>query len=294
MAYTTVWRGHSRLQRLYLFLKQLLQRANQNDFLGLAAEMAYNFMMAFVPLLIFIVSVFGIISADSGFLTTLLTEIRRIAPPEAFEIISRSLVKVSRESSGSIAAFGLAAALWTSSNGAMVIIKGLNRAYQCGTDRRSFWQQRLVALGLVLGMAVILIVCSNLLVFGGMIADGLNRYFALGTGTLNLINALRWAIGLGALLLITNFIYVVGPDYKNGPAWQRTWTGTFTFVALWGGLSWLFSLYVANMGRYSEVYGPMGAVIILMLWLYLTSVALLVGGQVNALRSERDQQQANR
>lgn len=286
MAHTTVWHGDNPLGRTWSFLKNFWGRIQRNDYLGLAAEMAYHFMLAFVPLLIFLVSLFGIISADSGLLNNMLGYLQRVTPSEAYGIIERSMLLVTRESSGGIALIGLLTALWTSSNGAMVIIKGMNRAYQCDDDDRPFWKKRLVAIELVAGMGIILLVCSNLLVFGGYILDAVNRYLPVEATTLNLINMLRWVVGLGALMLITNYIYAIGPNYKEGPLWKHTWVGTITFILMWGLLSWLFSLYVSNMGRYSEVYGPLGAVVVLMIWLYLTSLVLLIGGEVNAFRNE--------
>jgi membrane protein len=279
------WQGNSRFHDGLDFLKQLFHRVNDDDCGGLAAEMAYNFMLAFVPLLIFMVSMFGLISTDPQVLQNIMQNMHRIVPGEAVGILETSLLNITSDSSGGIAIIGLIGALWSSSNAAMVVIKALNRAYRCTEDKRPFWKQRLVALGIVLGMAVILILCSNLLVFGGMIIDFINTHFGLSRGTESMLHLLRCTIGFGALLVITDLIYVVWPDYKDGPVWKRTWTGAFTFIGLWIILSWLFSLYVANMGQYSQVYGSLGAIVVLMIWLYLTSFVLLIGGEVNAIRS---------
>lgn len=273
------------LHRPFKFLKLLWTKVNEDDCSGMASEMAYNFMLAFVPLLIFMVSIFGMISADPAVLQGMLQNLDRMAPREAMGVIETSLRKITDDSSGGLALVSFLTAMWSSSNAAMVVIKALNRAYRCIEDRRPIWKQRLIALGIVLGMAVIMILCSNLLMFGGMFIDFLNTHFGLSASTETALQLLRWGVALGALLIIVDLIYVIGPDYKNGPAWERTWTGTFTFIALWGGMSYLFSLYVANMGRYSQVYGPLGAIVILMIWLYLTSFMLLIGGEINAIRS---------
>jgi membrane protein len=262
-------------------IKTLFTRIGQDDATGLAAEMAYNFMMALVPLLIFLFSLFGLFGPQSGVFDDLMGDLNRIIPPDAFKLIQDSTRAVIMESSGGLAILSFLGALWTSANGAGVIMKALNRAYKCIEDHRPLWKQKLVAIGIVLGIAVIFLVCSNLIVFGGLLINGLTHWFRLATDTVVVLEALRWLVTAVGIIFISMFIYTVGPDFKHHL--KDTWPGAVTFVVLWIGISWLFSLYVENMGSYGKVYGPMGAIIILMLWLYLSSLVLLVGGELNAL-----------
>lgn len=271
------------------FLKDLWARVGQNDYFGLSAEMAYNWMMAMVPLLIFLFSLFAMTTGQGEGFNHLMENLRRLLPGDAYDLVNGTLQDLTRNSSTGLAIASLVGALWASSNGAMVVIKALDRAYRCTEETRNFIVQRLVALAIVVGMGVILLVCSNLLVFGGVLIDTVERYFSPDGFMVSMLEIVRWVLPLVGLVLVSMFIYAIAPNRKKKGAWKETWPGALTFVSMWVVISYLFSLYVSNMGNYSKVYGPMGAIIILLFWLYLTSFSLLIGGQVNAMRSSCDE-----
>lgn len=274
-------------------LKALWARMNQNDCAGLAAEMAYNWMLALLPILIFMFAVFGMMHTETDLFAQTMDNMRRLVPPDAFNLIQGSLSELTKDSSQGLAIASLMGALWTSSNGAVTIEKGINRAYRCIDKKRGFIQQRLVALAIVVGMALILLVFSNLLVFGDAIIAGIEHYLNPGDGIIAMLGVLRWTIPIAGLLAVSMFIYAIAPDYHEKGAWKKSWPGALTFVVLWIGISVLFSTYVSNMGNYNKVYGPMGAIVILMIWLYLTSYALLIGGEVNAMVNGCDEGSLN-
>jgi len=151
-----------------------------------------------------------------------------------------------------------------------------------------------VAMWIVLGMGFLLFVCANLLVFGEVLFQAIQHLFFLPPEMLDLLGYVRWVIPVLSLIVISAFIYYVAPGYK--PEWprkRRIWRGAMAFVGIWIFVSWLFSLYVNNMGNYSRIYGSMGAVIILMIWMYITSFALIIGGEINAIFSECTEPQSN-
>jgi membrane protein len=275
------------------FLKALLARIGQNDFVGLSAEMAYNWMMALLPLLVFLFTLFGLITGQGDEFRQIMENLRRLVPQEAYMLVVDALEDLTRNSSAELAIAGLLGALWASSNGAMVVIKGLDRAYRCTGENRNFIVQRLVAMGIVLGMGLIMLVGSNVLVFGGMIISAVEARFSPGGLLVLLLEVVRWGLPLVGLLPVSMFIYIITPNRPRRGAWKEVWPGALTFVGLWVIISWLFSLYVSNMANYSKVYGSMGAIVILLFWLYLTSFSLLIGGQVNAIRSGCDEGELN-
>ncbi|HEY9687320.1 MAG TPA: YihY/virulence factor BrkB family protein [Coleofasciculaceae cyanobacterium] len=275
------------------FLKALLARIGQNDFPGLSAEMAYNWMMALLPLLVFLFTLFGLFAGQGDEFHQIMENLRRLVPQDAYALVADTLEDLTSNSSTELAIIGFLGTLWASSNGAMVVIKGLDRAYRCTEENRNVILQRTIALGIVVGMGLILLVGSNLLVFGGMIISVIEARFSPDGLVVFLLEVVRWVLPLAGLIPVSMFIYIITPNRPKRGAWKEVWPGALTFVGLWVIISWLFSLYVSNMANYSKVYGSMGAIVILLFWLYLSSFALLIGGQVNAMRSGCDEGELN-
>jgi membrane protein len=241
-------------------------------------------MLSLVPALIFLLTLFGLFGVQTASFQETMSHLRRFMPADALTLIRNCVYELTSASTGGLAVVSLLGALWTASNGAVTIEKALNRSYQCVEQQRSFWHQRLIALVIVLGLGFLLFVGANLIVFGDLIFDALQRYLFLPDWLLTLLAFLRWSIPIIGLVPIMGFIYWVAPDYSHSRTRKKVvWPGAITFVAVWLLLSWLFGLYVTNMGNYNKIYGPMGAIIILMVWLYLTSLTLIIGGEVNAL-----------
>jgi membrane protein len=281
------------LGRVMDFLKTLWDRLDRHDASGLSSEMTYHWVFALLPALIFLFALIGLVGASGEFFPQLLRQMHRLIPQDAYQLIQASLQELTRDSTGGLALLGLLGALWTASNGAGTVEKALNRAYHMeGRRRRNFWQKRGAALSIVVGMAVIVLICSNLVVFGDLIYKLIAHFFKLPFWWQQVFAFLRWAISIGGLVLMSAFIYSVAPETPQPARAKQIWPGALVFVFLWIGISLLFNLYVTNFGNYNKVYGPMGAIIILMLWLYLTSYALLIGGEINALLLEKslDQQ----
>ncbi|MCE3235537.1 MAG: Membrane protein-like protein [Vampirovibrio sp.] len=272
------------------FLKHLWARIQEDDIAGLSAEMTYNWMLALVPTLIFVFALFGMFGVQSNLFGELLVHLQKLVPHDAFALIQASLQELTKDSNGSLAIISFLGALWTASNGAVTLEKAINRASRCTEIHRSFWMQRAVALLLVIGLGILLFVCANLIVFGEIIFNTIQRYIYLPSWTGLVFSLIRWTIPIAGLILISAFIYYVAPDYwpesKRKESKKHIWRGSLTFVSLWIIVSWLFSLYVTNMGNYNKIYGPMGAIVILLIWLYLTSFSLLCGSEVNGIFNE--------
>ncbi len=272
---------------LMKFLKLLWRRLLENDSPGLAAEMTYNWMLSLLPALIFIFSLFGMFGVQSSLFEHFILRLHRLIPADAFNLLETYLRELTRDSSGSLALVSFAGALWTAANGAVTVEKALNRSYRCIEEPRNFWQKRATAMWIVVGMGFLLFVCANLLVFGEVLFQAIQHIFPLPQEMLRLLGYVRWVIPVFSLIVISAFIYYVAPGYKpERPRKRRIWRGAMAFVGIWIFVSWLFSLYVNNMGNYSRIYGSMGAVIILMVWLYITSFALIIGGEINAIFSD--------
>jgi len=268
-------------------LKELWRCLNRDDAAGLAAEMTYNWMLSLIPALIFIFAIFGMFGVKSDLFGQLMNRLYIVAPRDAYSLVLASLQELTRDSNGGVAVLSLLGAVWTASNGINSAEKALNRAFQCVEKRRGLVRHALVGVGAVVGLGLVMFVSSNLIVFGDVIFNFIQQNFYIPTEAVFLFGLLRWGIAIGGLVLIMSFIYWLLPDVRSARLSfrERVLPGTLVFVPLWLLISWLFSLYVTNFAHYNKIYGSMGAIIVLMIWLYLTSYTLIIGGEVNAIVS---------
>jgi membrane protein len=173
-----------------------------------------------------------------------------------------------------------AAALWAASNGMGAITEALNIAYNV-KESRPWWKQRLTAVGLTIGLSVIIISALVLVLYGGQLADYVAGHYGFGQYFTLTWKILQWLIVLAFMLLAFALIYYVAPDLHE-QKWAWVTPGSVVGVGLWLLVSVGFKLYLHFFDSYSKTYGTLGAVIVLMLWLYLTGAAILIGGEVNS------------
>jgi membrane protein len=190
------------------------------------------------------------------------------------------MYEVSEASSGGKLSFGLLAALWAASNGMTAITESLNTAYDID-ESRPWWKQRLVAIGLTLALSILIIGSLILVVAGGHIAEGVANAYGFGSAFATAWKIIQWPVVLAIMVLAFALIYYFAPDFRD-QAWQWLTPGAAIGVALWVLVSLAFRIYLQFFDSYSKTYGSLGAVIVLMLWLYFTGAAVLIGGEINS------------
>jgi membrane protein len=195
-------------------------------------------------------------------------------------LLDTTMWEVSKSSSGGKLSFGILAALWAASNGLGAITESLNTAYDL-TESRPWWKQRLTAISLTVALSVLIILALVLVVAGGHIAEGLAAHYGLGDTFPLAWRIIQWPVVLACMTLAFALIYYFGPDFHE-QAWKWLTPGAAIGVALWLLVSLAFRVYLHFFDSYSATYGSLGAVIILMLWLYFTGAAVLVGGEINS------------
>ena len=269
------------------YLKTLWRCLNRDDAAGLAAEMTYNWMLSLLPALIFIFTLFGMFGVKSAIFEELMARVYLLAPQDAYQVLQTNLMELTRASNGGLALLSLFGAVGTASNGVNSVQKALDRAFRGVERRRGMVRHAIVSFLVILGMGILMFVSANLIVFGDLIFKLIRQAFDPDNVFLFLLGWLRWGIAITGLVLTITFIYWLAPDVRAAhlPFRRRVLPGTLVFVPLWILISWLFSLYVTNFGHYNKIYGSMGAIIVLMIWLYLTSYTLIIGGEVNAMAS---------
>lgn len=253
---------------------------NKDEVFGRAAQLSYYFLLALFPLLIFLTTLLGYFAAGSELRDELLGYLATVMPSSAFELIRSTLVEVTEARGGGKLSFGILAALWAASNGMGAVTAALNVAYDV-EETRPFWKARLVAILLTIGLAVLIISALVLVLYGGRIADLIAANFGYGAVFTTGWKILQWPIVLGFLLFAFALIYYFAPALKE-QKWHWVSPGAALGVALWLLVSFAFRLYLNYFDSYSATYGGLGAVIILLLWFYLTGAAVLIGGEVNS------------
>ena len=211
----------------------------------------------------------------------LLTYLSAIVPVSAFDLINTTVDEISQQRSGGKLWFGLLTSLWFASSGMGAIIEGLNVAYDV-KETRAWWRRTLLAILLTIALAVLIITALALMFYGSRIAEAIANHYGFGAAFTTVWKVLRWVFVVVFVFLAFEVIYYFAPDVNIK---QLRWLspGAMTSVVLWLLVSFLFGSYLNFYNNYSVVYGSLGAVIILMLWFYLTGVTILIGGEVNAI-----------
>jgi membrane protein len=261
--------------------QRVWQQMNEDDIWGRAAQLSYYFLLALFPLLIFLTSVVGVImGSGTGIRHNLFNYLSQVMPPSAFKLVDDTMYEVSKSSGGGKISFGILAALWAASNGMGAISESLNAAYNV-KETRPYWRARLVSIGLTISIALLTMTALVLILYGGTIADKVAVSYGFGDLFKVLWKILQWPIVLFFILLSFSLIYFFAPDLKDQD-WKWVTPGSMIGVGLWLAVSFLFRLYLSFFDSYSATYGSLGAVIILMLWFYLTGLAILIGGEINS------------
>ncbi|MGI9068981.1 MAG: YihY/virulence factor BrkB family protein, partial [Pyrinomonadaceae bacterium] len=261
--------------------KRVVSEIQEDDVFGRSAQLAYFFLLALFPLLLFLTSVIGLLlGSGTGLRHSLFNYLSQVLPGSAFQLVDATMNEVSTASSGSKVTFGILAALWAASNGMGAITEALNIAYNV-KESRPWWKQRLTAVGLTTGLSVLIISALVLVLYGGQLADYVAGHYGFGEFFTITWKILQWPIVLAFMLLAFALIYYVAPDLHE-QKWAWVTPGSVVGVGLWLLVSFGFRLYLHFFDSYSKTYGTLGAVIVLMLWLYLTGAAILIGGEVNS------------
>lgn len=257
----------------------------QDDIFGLAAQLSYYFLLAVFPFFLFLTTLLGLLAkTGTEIYGNLLSNAALLLPDSAFQLVVTTLAEIQKGAGGAKLGFGIVAALWASSSGMLAMIEGLNRAYEVKVSR-PWWRERLISIGFTIFLSGFLIVSIVLVLYGSRIAEAIARYFGLSEIFTFFWNLFQWPVALLFVLLALGLLYRYAPNTSRG-RWHEMVPGAFAGMMLWLVVSLLFRLYLQFFNSYNKTYGSLGAVIVLMLWLNLSSAAILVGAEVNAVLSK--------
>lgn len=267
------------------FFTNLYDKALETDLFGRAAQVGFYFSFAFFPLLLFLVTLFGIILGSTESLQRELFEyIAQIMPPSAFELVRTTMGEIIDSSSGGKLTFGLLITLWSASAGIDSLRGALNSVYEVDEDR-PFWKTKLQSLVLTLLFIVLLGIALGSLAAGWQMVQTAASALGYQISAPWLLTAIQWIGIIVVMLFATAVVYSWLPSFEEFH-WVWVSPGAIFAILIWVVFTGAFRLYLQYFNSYNKAYGSLGAVIILMLWMYLTGLALLIGGAINSVLTE--------
>lgn len=261
--------------------KRVWNKMVRDNIFDRAAILGFYFQLSLFPLLLFLTSLLGLFAQyGSDLRQDLLSYLSTIAPRSASALIYTTLDEITEGTSGGKLSLGLILALLTATNGMVAIIEALNAAYHV-KEARPWWKTRLVALALTIALAVLIISALVIVIGGEQIGMTMARAVGMGSEFTTAWAVLQWPIVIAFVFSAFALVYYFAPNLREQ---KLRWVlpGMIIGVGLWFLVSFAFRLYLRYFNTYSAIYGSLGAVIILMLWFYLTGIAILVGGEVNS------------
>jgi membrane protein len=243
----------------------------------MSAGVAFYALLALVPGLVALISTYGLLAEPSD-VKDQVTSTLSAAPLEVRELVSAQLEAIVSSAGGDAvvgAILGIVLALWSASSGVGHLVEAINRAYD-EKETRGFVRLKLIALALTIGSILFVVVAFAIVA----LLPALLAKTGLGAGARIVVGLLRWVLLLGGMALGLAVLYRYGPDRDNA-RWEWVTPGAIVAAVMWVLGSVVFSVYTANFARYNETYGSLGAVVVLLLWLFLTALAVIVGAEIN-------------
>jgi membrane protein len=251
-----------------------------DDCIGLAQQVAFSALLAFLPTVILVIGVLGLFGP--GPFNSLEHFVGSVAPKSVIDIIDLAKKDAAHNKSGSALALTLAVlvAFWAATGAMSSVVKAVNRAYEYD-ETRPIWKVRLISLVLVLATGLVLVGTFLLIIFGGNLGDAIARRTPLDGWFKFFWNIARWPIAFIAVLLFLELIYYLAPN-RETRTWRWLTPGAVVGSLAWLGLSGLFALYTSFASSYNRTYGSLAGGIILVLWLYYSAWAILFGAELNS------------
>jgi membrane protein len=268
-------------------VKRSFAEFQEDNITDWAAALTYYGILSIFPALIAIVSVLGLIGRSAT--QPLLTNLGGFAPGPAHEILQNALngLTQSRGGAGILFFVGLAGAIWAASGYVGAFIRASNVIWDV-EEGRPIWKTVPLRLVVTIVMLVLLTVTAVAVTVTGPLADKVGKLLGVGGVAVTVWDIAKWPVLVAIVALMFSILYYATPNVRQ-PGFRWLTPGGVLAVLVWMGVSALFGIYVANFGSYNKTYGSLGAIVIFLVWLWLTNVAILLGAELNA-ETERERQ----
>jgi membrane protein len=272
------WRLH--FSSISALLKRVWTSSYQDGVYNRAAELAYFFFLSLFPGVIFITTLLGFIFKSNTQLTAMLLQyLSTTLPGSAFDLIRQVITEITRSSGGGKLTFGILAALWTANSGMNALEDALNAVYKV-KESRALWKTYGIALILTVSASLLIIGALTVVLYGGVLVQLFSDIVGLKPAFYWIWKIAQWPIALFFVSLVASMVYYAAPNLKQR-CWQWLSPGAVFATLGWIAASGLLRLYFHFFNSYAKTYGSLGAVMVLMTWLYVTGTMLLLGAEVN-------------
>lgn len=261
---------------MVFFVKELYRRYIDDEVVAYGAEMAYYFLLSIFPFLIFIITLIGYIPISEE---SILEYLAILLPHESYELVRENVLQILNNRNLKLMSFGFISMIWASASGMGAVMRGINKAL-CQKDTRPFWIAVPLSVLFTILITALIVLYFILLIFGRQIGSYLLRIGLPGFSWQGW-DILRHFIAVLMMILVFVFIYRYSPCIKI--RWRNAIPGAFFTTAGWLIVSWLFAWYVNHFWNLSRIYGRIGGIIGLMIWLFISSQLIIMGGEVNAV-----------
>ncbi|RDW17205.1 YihY/virulence factor BrkB family protein [Oceanobacillus chungangensis] len=265
------------MKNIIVIWKQLFQRMEEVDVFGIAAQLAYFFLLSLFPFLLFLLNLIAYLPINEQMIIDL---IGYYAPDDIVNFINTNISRILYQQNGGLLSIGIIGTLWAASNAVHAIVKAFNKAYHID-ENRSFIVTRLIAIVLTIAMIIVIIVSLLLPVFGRVLGEHIFAFFNLTSSFLAIWDTIRWGISTIIFFIVLLALYKLAPNmpmYIKDAVW-----GAVISTILWQAISYGFSYYINIIADYSVNYGSLGTVIVLMIWFYLLGIIIIIGGIINVM-----------
>jgi membrane protein len=261
--------------------KRVWKEIDHDEIFNRGPGLSYYFLLALFPMLLFLTSLLGlVIGQNPQFQSTLYSYFGRVMPGDASSLVTKTIQEITTHASGWKLAISLVVALWTASGGMSALGTSLNAAYDV-REGRPWWKRQLAFLLLTIGVAALVITALTIILFGGRLATFVGAHLNLSSTLTSIWMVVQWPIALFFVVFCFALIYYFAADIEHA-RWYWITPGSVIGVLLWIAASFGFKIYLHFFDSYSKSYGSLAGVVVLMLWFYITGLALLVGGEINA------------
>jgi membrane protein len=266
------------------FAQRVTAGVLEHQSMGSAAQIAYYLLFATFPFLLTLASLLAFLPIPN-LMEWLLRLLGEVVPSAAVDLMRNSVERlVTRQRSG-LLSVGIVVSVWAAANAVEAFMQGLNRVFGL-REHRPFWKTRGVAILLAVGVSLFTVMGLLALWFGSRVSHWWAGRGGLGPMPVQVWDTARWPLVLLLLIGAIDQLYYIGPAVRQ--RWRWVTPGAVVAVLGWVGASLGFSAYVRHFGSYNATYGSIGAVIILLTWMYLTSFFVLLGAEINAVAGERE------
>ena len=262
---------------MLICFKKLVSRVIDDDITALAAQLTYYLLLSFFPFLLLLLTMLGYSNLQTK---DVLIYLRQIMPKSSFDLIYTTVIEVLGSRNGNLLSISIIGIIWSGSSGFRAIIKGLNKAYD-EEETRPYLKILTISILFMVGLAAVIIAAVALVVFGQMLGEIIAQRLHLPSSFILNWDIIRYLVTLGGMGVIFAALYYFTPCRRL--SFSQVIPGAVFSTLGWVIASLCFAYYVNNFNNYSSVYGGIGAVIVLMVWLYITSIIVLLGGEINAL-----------